>query len=396
MSQFFEDKGVEELLGKGVESSWINDDKIDRVIDDLFEFDLNQIFVEIVLSVIKKFAIKTKYYHWEATSFHLEGEYHKNKEEEEEIIKKRPIIITKGSSLYHRPDLKQCVLDLITSSDGDLPLFMKAGDGNESDKAVFGRILGELTKPLDLESILVCDIALYSQENLQLIQNLKWITRVPMTIKKAQLLVQTVEIEEIDEKERKRRKDLNWEGYKWKEEIVNYGGIEQLWLVLESEKRQKSDLEKLEKKLEKEKVKVEKYLKELKREELENTAQARYKLKGINKTLKLFKIEEVALIEGESKEKKLINKIPVVMQEKGEEIARGKKEAGRFILATNLGAENRLKPEEILPAYKNQQFGERGFIFLKYPWFFADSFFLKNSQKNWNDVVFNVSWFIGL
>jgi transposase len=86
---------------------------------------------------------------------------------------------------------------------------MKAGDGNESDKAVFGRILGELTKPLDLESILVCDIALYSQENLQLIQNLKWITRVPMTIKKAQLLVQTVEIEEIDEKERKRRKDLN-------------------------------------------------------------------------------------------------------------------------------------------------------------------------------------------
>ncbi|MFM2379513.1 MAG: hypothetical protein RLZZ143_2092 [Cyanobacteriota bacterium] len=100
---------------------------------------------------------------------------------------------------------------------------------------------------------------------------------------------------------------------------------------------------------------------------MENTAQARYKLKGINKTLKLFKIEEVALIEGESKEKKLINKIPVVMQEKGEEIARGKKEAGRFILATNLGAENRLKPEEILPAYKNQQFGERGFIFLKYP-----------------------------
>jgi len=63
LSQFFEDKGVEELLGKGVESSWINDDKIDRVIDDLFEFDLNQIFVEIVLSVIKKFAIKTKYYH---------------------------------------------------------------------------------------------------------------------------------------------------------------------------------------------------------------------------------------------------------------------------------------------------------------------------------------------
>lgn len=82
---------------------------------------------------------------------------------------------------------------------------MKAGDGNESDKAVFGRIIVELTKRLDLESILVCDSALYSQENLQLIQNLKWISRVPMTIKKAQLLGQTVEIEEIDEKGREEK-----------------------------------------------------------------------------------------------------------------------------------------------------------------------------------------------
>ena len=31
---------------------------------------------------------------------------------------------------------------------------------------------------------MVCDSALYSQENIQLISNLKWITRVPMTLKK--------------------------------------------------------------------------------------------------------------------------------------------------------------------------------------------------------------------
>ena len=381
-SQFFEDKAIENLLGEGVKSDYINDDKIGRVMDELYKYGLNTIFLEVVLSVIKKFKIETKYSHLDATSFHLHGKYEsEEKKSEEEIIKERPIIITKGYSRDHRPDLKQCVLDLITSSDGDIPLFMRAGDGNEADKAVFGKILLEFNKQINSDSIMVCDSALYSQENLQLIKLLKWISRVPMTIKKAQELVQTVEIEEIDAKEIHRRADLGLEGYNWKELRVNYGGIEQIWLVVSSEKRQKSDLEKIEKKLKKEEIKVEKLLKELKREEFENPQQARYKLKGINKTLKLFKIEEREIIESQSKKKKLIYKIEGVIQQKVEEIAIRKKEAGRFILATNLIDKDRLKPEEILQAYKNQQSCERGFRFLKDPLFFADSFFVKNPER---------------
>ena len=190
-------------------------------------------------------------------------------EKEKEITRERPIIITKGYSRDHRPDLKQCVLDLITSSDGDIPLLMRAGDGNEADKAVFGKILVEFKKQIIFDSIMVCDSALYSQENLQLIQHLKWISRVPMTIKKAKELIQSVEIEEIDSEERKKRVALNLDGYKWKEEIVYYGGIKQVWLVVESDKRKNSDLKKLEKKLKKENEKVDKLLKELKREKVE-------------------------------------------------------------------------------------------------------------------------------
>ena len=58
---------------------------------------------------------------------------------------------------------------------------MRTGDGNESDKAVFGKILSNLKKQIKLDSIMVCDSALLSLENIQLISNLKWITRVPMT-----------------------------------------------------------------------------------------------------------------------------------------------------------------------------------------------------------------------
>jgi transposase len=132
-SQFFEDKGIEELLGEEIKTDYINDDKIGRVMDELYKHGLNDIFIEVVLSVIKKFKIETKYSHLDATSFHLDGEYksEEKKEKEEELLKERPIIITKGSSRYHRPDLKQCVLDLITTQDGDVPLFVRVGDGNE-------------------------------------------------------------------------------------------------------------------------------------------------------------------------------------------------------------------------------------------------------------------------
>jgi len=381
-SQFFEDKGIEKLLGSGVKSDYINDDKIGRVMDELYKYGLNSLFIEIVLSVINKFNIETKYSHLDATSFRLHGEYTSEKEQEKEaeIIKEKPIIITKGYSRDHRPDLKQCVLDLITSSDGDIPLLMRVGDGNEADKAVFGKILIEFKKQINFESVMVCDSALYSQENIKLIEHLKWITRVPMTIKRAKELVQSVEIEEVDSEEIEKRRYLNLDGYKWKEEIVNYGGVKQIWLIVESQKRQKSDLEKLEKNLKAEKDKVEKLLKQLKKEDFQNPEQARYKLKSINKKLKLFEIQEVKLIDSTSKNK-TIYKIEGVYHQKLEEVAMLKKEAGRFILATNLVEDEKLEPSEIITNYKNQQSCERGFRFLKDPLFFTDSFFVENPER---------------
>ncbi len=244
-----------------------------------------------------------------------------------------------------------------------------------------GKILAEFKKQIVFDSIMVCDSALYSQENLKLIEHLRWISRVPMTIKKAQELVQSVEIEEIDVKEIERRAGLNLEGYRWKEEVVNYGGIKQIWLIVESQQRKESDLKKLDKKLKKEKEKVEKLIKELKKEDFETPEQARYKLKGINKKLKFNEIKEIQVTKSKSKNNKTIYKMAGVVHEKPEEIEIQRKEADRFILATNLVDENKLEPEEIMRAYKNQQSCERGFRFLKDPLFFADSFFVENPER---------------
>ena len=384
-SQFFQDKAIEKLLGERIKPDYLNDDKIGRVMDELYKYGLNDIFIEVVLEVIKKFKIDLKYSHLDSTSFHLDGEYKreedKEKQEEEKIIKERPIFIKKGYSRDHRPDLKQCVLDLITSQDGDIPLFVRVGDGNESDKAVFGKVLVEFKKQIKFDSIMVCDSALYGQENLQIIQHLKWITRVPMTIKKAKELVQNIEVEEVKDEDKEKRSDLNLESYTWKEEIVTYGGIKQTWLIVLSEKRQKSDLEKLEKQLSQEEKKSQKFLKEIQSEEFEHPQAARYKLKAINKKLRLLEIKEVELIETYSKKKEKIYKMISLIIKKDEEISRKTKEAGKFILATNLVEENKLEASEILITYKNQQSTERGFRFLKDPLFFTDSFFVEKPER---------------
>ena len=110
-SQFFEDKAIEKLLGTGVNSEYLNDDKIGLLMDGIYKLGLTNLFIEIGLLVIKKFKVDTLFAHLDSTSFHLHGEY--NNIEIAENDQERPILITKGYSRDHRPDLKQCVLDLI-------------------------------------------------------------------------------------------------------------------------------------------------------------------------------------------------------------------------------------------------------------------------------------------
>ena len=59
--QFFADKATEHLLGKGLEPKHLNDDKIGRVMDKLYEKDLSLIFLKIALVIVNKYQILTKF-----------------------------------------------------------------------------------------------------------------------------------------------------------------------------------------------------------------------------------------------------------------------------------------------------------------------------------------------
>ena len=370
--QFFQDKATEHLFGEGIVPEDFNDDKVGRVMDKLYQFGLTNIFLIIALTALKKYGIDNKYSHLDSTSISLQGDYSICQTEPEESLEPIPIKIVRGHSKDKRPDLKQFLINLIASGDSGVPLFLECGNGNDNDKAKFAKLLSKFKKQVDLESIFVADSALYSAENLLAIEHLKWITRVPLSIKAAQFYVRETPDSELTETDR--------EGYKAIEKESNYGGIKQKWLIIESATRKEADLNKLAKKILKDEEKANSLLTSLSRKNYENRAEIKAVFEGEQKQLKYHNIilKDVTKTT-DKKTKKTVYKATLFFEKKSEKIAEEKKKAGRFILATNVL--DNLTPSEILTAYKGQQSCERGFKFLKEPLFFADSVFLKYPSR---------------
>jgi transposase len=140
---------------------------------------------------------------------------------------------------------------------------------------------------------MVCDSALLSLENIQLISNLKWITRVPMTLKKTKEIIgsylEKVKVSpETDPKIQEITREFQKKGYKWLEQKVTYAGIKQRWLIVESAERTQSDIQKLNSKIEQEKKTALKLRKKLETTGFDTVTQAQNYLKSINKKLKLW------------------------------------------------------------------------------------------------------------
>ena len=290
--------------------------------------------------------------------------------------------------------LLQFLINLIASGDGGVPLFLECGNGNDNDQAKFAQLLAKFKKEVDLESIFVADSALYSAENLAALEHLKWITRVPLSIKAAQFYVRETPSSDFSKTDREGYKAVEKAhrprrgfphsraslGVRTEQAESNYGGIKQKWLIIESESRKESDLKQLAKKILKDEEKANSLLTSLARKKYENRAEIKAVLAGEQKQLKYHNlILKQVTKTTDKKTKKTVYKATFIFEPKSEKITDQKKKAGRFILATNV-LEN-LTPSEILAAYKGQQSCERGFKFLKDPLFFADSVFLKYPSR---------------
>lgn len=392
-SKFFEGKATEHLIGEGIQPEHLNDDRLGRVLDKLYLIGLSQIFATIAIGAAQQFNVAVETAHLDASSFHVHGEYesnlpsvyiHKQATSTDETSAginetavPQPIDITYGYSRDHRPDLKQFILDLICSEDGDVPLFLRVGDGNESDQAIFPQVFQDFRKQINLDALMVADSALYSEANLVEMATLKWLSRVPLTIKQAKELVSQLKAEAFTES--------TIPGYRWSQHQSQYGGIQQRWLVVESKERQESDFKRLEKNLDKAQTEATRQLLQLSRQSFACVADA---LKAANKLSKKLKYHQLVAIDTQEIQSKSAQKnsgasykITACLELKSDVVESEQRQAGRFILATNVLDVNQLSPEEMVAKYKNQQSSERGFSFLKDPLFFTDSVFLKSPER---------------
>jgi transposase len=124
--QFFENKPVEHLLGKGITADMLNDDCLGRTLDWLYAHDPTVLFAGIAKRAQTLFEVPATRLHVDTTSFVVNGEY-------EQEADATTIAITYGYSKDHRADLKQWMLALATTQEGDVPVFMQPLNGNSSD-----------------------------------------------------------------------------------------------------------------------------------------------------------------------------------------------------------------------------------------------------------------------
>lgn len=381
-SQFFEGKATEHLLGEGIKAKHLNDDRLGRVLDQLFAKGITSLFIKIAMNAAQVMKVSPHWLHLDSSSFHVHGEYlTNNSPTTQEPI---PIKLTRGYSRDHRPDLKQFIIDLMCSGDGDIPIYLRVADGNETDQGVFAKLIQDFKSQCQIDATFVADAALYSEENLQLLGDLKWISRVPATLKATVELMENFPEEALKESQQ--------EGYRIAAVCNTYAGVKQRWLLVESAARKASDLKQLEEKLQQHPEKAQKKLKKLGTQNFACEPDALSAAHQLNQQLPYHQLEQIKVVSipcygkaGRPRKDHTPSsyhfQVQATITIKEQAIALARRRAGRFILATNILDAESLTDDTMLSEYKEQQSTERGFRFLKDPLFFTSSVFLKNPQR---------------
>ncbi len=146
----------------------LGDDALGRALDRLFDADRGAFLTETVLAVAEEFSVKLGELHNDSTSVKLTGQYAKARGRS--IRGRRAPWITYGYSKDHRPDLRQLMLILTTSTDGSIPVQFRCADGNQSDSRTHIQTWEALVKVVGKPDFLyVADSKLCAGENMDYI-----------------------------------------------------------------------------------------------------------------------------------------------------------------------------------------------------------------------------------
>lgn len=378
--RFFSNLPVQRLVGENITADNLNDDALGKCLDEIAEFGATELFANVAFGIGIEHNLLGQMAHVDSTSISMEGEY---KSQSESAIN-----ITHGFA-KQRPDLKQFMIQMVVSGPANLPFWVECLDGNSSDKKTFAETIQTveafkqgLSETSDFKWI--GDSALYTEESLLQIKGYLWTSRVPENIVQAKKIISTSLFEGV------------WvdhsSGYKYQLHESNYAGIAQRWLLVHSEQAYELESKTFNKRLEKMKEACEKELWHLKNTAFscQKEAETAWK-KCVNKN-KFFSIfcsfEERSIYAKKGRPSiknpeigKSWHIISEPLMYNEDAVSKELASKGRFILATNDLDKGNTTDDSILTEYKKQQNVERGFRFLKDPWFMLDKVFLKSKSR---------------
>jgi len=401
LEEFFELQNVEQLLGKDLPKSTFSDVNIGRTFDRIHRAGTSKVFSEVAVQACRNFNVRSRHAHFDTTSVNVWGDYNLAGNATEGLA---GLKILHGHSKDKRDDLKQFMLQALCV-DKNIPILGGCEDGNASDRKINHRVLSSIKAHMarhGLEPgafVYVADSAMVTQYNLEEMGQNLFITRLPFTYDECgRAVAQAVEQDSWEDLGRmavtKPTKNRPVASYKVSEgEVVLYEKTYRV-VVVQSDALDKRRQKKLQRELEASRVelknKIEKKTKEkyfCEPDALAACAALRRedsKYHGISaEVLSVPLYARGRPAKGKPRAIKATQYcISAKLVEKRDAIDKRKKEAGCFVLLTNVPTTGEMAHtgKETLRAYKDQYGIERNFGFLKDP-LIVNDLFLKCPER---------------
>jgi transposase len=396
---FYEGRDTEILLGERLPASAFNDDNVGRVLDLLFEAGTQKIFSELAMNAVLKHGISTRAVHFDTTSVNVHGDY------EVDAANPPPFEITEGYSKDHRPDLKQFLISTLCVGD-KIPIYGKNEDGNASDKEINNTLLSEISQHMarfgvdEKAFIYIADSALVSPGNMERLSlGQLFVTRLPAVYAECgRVISETVTADRWQELGQLARTKPTANRpatlYRAAESTVTLYGNEYRAVVVHSSAHDKRRQKKIDRELAREKASLEKSFEQQCMSEYACEADAkaaaqRWAAQPASYHELAWEIEpHCTYARGRPKkaEPRKVTRVQYRVRSRIEQSAsaleRMKKEAGCFVLLTNVPREGEgaADAKEILSLYKEQHGVEQNFSFLKDP-AVVNAIFLKTEER---------------
>lgn len=375
--EFFEIHAVGLLLHPQIQASHLNRHRLGRLLDKISEYGNEKFFNSIAMKLCKKEIVDCSNYHGDTTTFSVYGKLENGDDTQE-------VKFAHGYSKDKRQDLKQIILEMVVSRDSGIPLAIKTWSGNKSDSKILAdraKELVDIFRESEGNNCFIADSKVYSKENAPNLLRIKYITRIPASIKLENELIERAiredQWEEIDESN------------KYREFGVLHHGIEQRWIVVFS--KQSSDRAKktLEKNIKSEFKDLQSILSRLSSRRFACKPDAEAELKKCTKNLRFHKLDSYEIIEHKrykkagrpsNKDARVEYQVVAKFILDDEAFQKTLQQRSCYVVGTNI-PQIELSTDKVIAGYKQQDKVEKGFAFLKSPAFFTSSLFLKDTKR---------------